>query len=47
VAATVDLHHIKQHYYASHTSINPHGIVPLGPEIDFNLPHDGERLRAA
>jgi putative glutathione S-transferase len=47
VAATVDLHHIKQHYYASHTSINPHGIVPLGPEIDFNLPHDRERLRAA
>ena len=47
VAETVDLHHIKQHYYASHTSINPHGIVPLGPEIDFRQPHDRGRLRAA
>ncbi|MBT0670171.1 glutathione S-transferase family protein [Novosphingobium profundi] len=35
VAATVDMQHIKGHYYESHRGINPTGIVPLGPEIDF------------
>jgi putative glutathione S-transferase len=39
VAGTVDLHHIKHHYYGSHTTINPTGIVPVGPLIDFSLPH--------
>ena len=39
VAETVNLHHIKQHYYASHRSVNPTGIVPRGPEIDFAAPH--------
>jgi len=39
VAETVNLHHIKQHYYASHRSVNPTGIVPRGPEIDFEAPH--------
>ncbi len=39
VAKTVNLHHIKQHYYASHRSVNPTGIVPRGPEIDFSAPH--------
>ena len=33
VAGTVDFFHIKHHYYASHLTINPTGIVPLGPEI--------------
>ena len=32
VAETVDLEHIKKHYYGSHASINPTGIVPIGPE---------------
>jgi putative glutathione S-transferase len=31
--------HIKQHYYVTHRSINPTGIVPRGPEIDFMEPH--------
>ena len=31
IAATVDFDHIKRHYYGSHKSINPTGIVPLGP----------------
>ncbi len=44
VAATVDLDHIKQHYYASHRTINPTGIVPLGPEMDCAAPHDRARL---
>ncbi len=39
VAATVDFHHIKTHYYASHGTINPTGIVPAGPAIDYMTPH--------
>ncbi|NQW08493.1 MAG: glutathione S-transferase family protein [Alphaproteobacteria bacterium] len=40
VADTVDFTHIKQHYYASHRSVNPTGIVPKGPVVDFTEPHD-------
>ena len=47
VARTVDLLHIKRHYYGSHVSINPHGIVPKGPEIDFTPPHGRGPLNAA
>ena len=47
VAETVNLHHIKHHYYGSHTSINPRGVVPKGPEIDFTRPHGREALHAA
>ncbi|MFV8782944.1 glutathione S-transferase family protein [Microbulbifer sp. SA54] len=39
VSDTVDFHHIKTHYYASHRNINPTGIVPLGPELDYSAPH--------
>lgn len=39
VADTVRLDHIKTHYYGSHPTINPTGIVPLGPLLDFNQPH--------
>jgi putative glutathione S-transferase len=39
VARTVNLAHIKRHYYMSHRHINPAGIVPAGPEIDFSTPH--------
>lgn len=35
VAETIDFDHIKQHYYRSHKSINPNGIVPVGPELDL------------
>lgn len=34
---TVDFYHIKQHYYRSHDSINPNGIVPYGPELNWNV----------
>ena len=44
VASTVDFAHIKTHYYASHLTINPTGIIPLGPEQDFNLPHGRDGL---
>jgi putative glutathione S-transferase len=39
VAATVNLEHIKNHYYQSHRGVNPTGIVPVGPAIDFLEPH--------
>ena len=39
VAGTVNLDHIKRHYYVTHRAINPTGIVPRGPEIDFSQPH--------
>ncbi|AEC19622.1 putative glutathione S-transferase [Pusillimonas sp. T7-7] len=38
VAATVDFDHIKQHYYRSHGTINPNGIVPAGPILDLQRP---------
>lgn len=40
VAPTVDFDHIKQHYYQSHRTINPTGIVPSGPVLDFGRPDD-------
>ncbi|VAX00933.1 Glutathione S-transferase, omega [hydrothermal vent metagenome] len=40
VAATVNLDHIKYHYYASHYSINPTRIVPVGPELNFMAKHN-------
>ncbi|WP_432472578.1 glutathione S-transferase family protein [Amphritea sp. HPY] len=46
VAETVDMQHIKSHYYESHSMINPTGIVPLGPELDFDQPHGREKLLA-
>jgi putative glutathione S-transferase len=44
VAETVSMEHIKRHYYASHRQINPTGIVPRGPALDFTAPHDRERF---
>ncbi|WP_315762994.1 MULTISPECIES: glutathione S-transferase family protein [unclassified Bradyrhizobium] len=44
IADTVNFEHIKRHYYESHRSINPTGIVPAGPLQDFTLPHGRERL---
>ena len=46
VAATVDLQHIKEHYYRSQKEVNPSQVVPVGPEIDFTGPHGRERLAA-
>ena len=40
VAETVNLDHIKTHYYVSQTTINPTQIVPQGPELDFGRPHN-------
>jgi len=44
VAETVNMDHIKTHYFGSHRSINPTGIVPKGPEIDFMQVHGREHV---
>ena len=44
VAKTLRLDHIKLHYYRSHEAINPTGIVPIGPEVDYSAPHDRDRF---
>jgi putative glutathione S-transferase len=44
VADTVNMDHIKKHYYRSHESIDPTRIVPKGPILDFTEPHGRERL---
>ncbi|KAI93876.1 hypothetical protein T281_14070 [Rhodomicrobium udaipurense JA643] len=47
VKETVNFQHIKGHYYQSHKTINPTGIVPVGPEIDYAAPHGRDALPAA
>ena len=47
VAGTVNMDHIKTHYYGSHRWLNPSGIVPEGPEIDFQRPHGREKIATA
>ena len=44
IAETVVMDHIKQHYYQSHRQINPTGIVPTGPLLDYSAPHGRESL---
>ncbi len=44
---TTDLDHIKNHYYQSHETINPHRIVPAGFLVNYDAPHDRGRLPAA
>jgi len=47
VAETCDFKHIKHHYYESHDHVNPTGVVPAGPALDFDAPHGRARLAAA
>src|ERR1700734_1869270 len=44
IAETVSIEQIKRHYYGSQRQVNPTGIVPIGPQLDFNLPHDRGRF---
>jgi glutathionyl-hydroquinone reductase len=44
IAETVSIDHIKRHYYGSQRQVNPTGIVPIGPTIDFTAPHDRKRF---
>ena len=46
VAETVDFRHITRHYHESHRTINPCGIVPIGPDLDWREPHGREDLSA-
>ena len=47
VAETVHLAPTKQHYFGSHKTINPTGIVPVGPALDFTRPHERANLAGA
>ncbi|MCA1242301.1 glutathione S-transferase family protein [Stappia stellulata] len=47
IAETCDFETIKAHYYGSHDTINPTGIIPVGPALDLTAPHDRGRLQAA
>lgn len=44
VTQTVNFEHIMRHYYQTHTSINPHRIVPSEPDIDYSAPHDRDQF---
>jgi putative glutathione S-transferase len=44
IGATVNMKHIKEHYYGSHPSINPNGIIARGQDIDYSGPHDRDRF---
>jgi len=44
VATTVNMTHIREHYYVSHRTINPHGIISTGPVFDLNAPHGRDAL---
>jgi putative glutathione S-transferase len=44
IAETVNMDHIKRHYYVTHTEINPTGIVPIGPAQDLGAGHGREKL---
>jgi len=45
VKETVHINHIKTHYYTSHNTINPTSIIPVGPVIDYDAPHDRNRFK--
>ena len=47
VASTINNRQIKIHYYGSHENVNPTGIVPAGPEIDFLAPHNRADMETA
>jgi putative glutathione S-transferase len=44
IEEVVNMIHIKQHYYTSHPSINPNGIIPAGPDIDYEAAHNRTRF---
>ena len=44
IADTVNMEHIKNHYYASHETINPSRIVPKGPKFNYNETHNREKI---
>lgn len=47
MTGTVNMQHIKLHYYGSHTHLNAFGVVPVGPGTDFTAKHDRDRFTDA
>jgi len=45
ISDTVNMAHIKRHYFASHIAINPYGIVPLGHNQNWQIKHDRDRFK--
>ena len=45
IADTVNMSHIKEHYYVSHTTINPTKIVPEGPKCDYTAEHNRDSFK--
>lgn len=46
IADTVNMAHIRHHYYRSHGTINPHGIISIGPDSDLNAPHGRDKMNS-
>ncbi|KAJ0041071.1 hypothetical protein Pint_26540 [Pistacia integerrima] len=46
MSSTVNMQHIKRHYYGSHPFINPFGIIPRGRDIDYSCTHDTHKFSA-
>ncbi len=44
IGELINMYHIKHHYYESHRTINPSGVVPVGPDIDYLQAHGRESL---
>ncbi|KAJ4982252.1 hypothetical protein NE237_033089 [Protea cynaroides] len=44
MSGTVNMDHIKRHYYGSHPTLNQYGIIPVGPNIDYSTTHDRDRF---
>lgn len=44
VAATVDIDYIKEHYYRSQPTVNPSGVIAMGPQLDFTTPHQRDTI---
>jgi putative glutathione S-transferase len=44
ISESCNLQHVKEHYYWSHNFINPHRIIPVGPDIDYNEPHNRDTI---
>ncbi|KAG2616345.1 glutathionyl-hydroquinone reductase YqjG-like [Panicum virgatum] len=46
ISSTVNMEHIRKSYYGGYSPINPYGIIPAGPNIDYNALHDREKFSA-
>jgi Predicted glutathione S-transferase len=44
VTETVNMDHIKEHYYTTHPDVTPSGIIAHGPDLNWEAPHDRDRL---